>query len=116
MIGPQKNLAARDKLVLLQTPGPSVPDGDGNYTQSWTDLAPATLWVSIETATAANLERLVAGTVIATATHIVSGPYHPGVTTKSRVVYNGRTFSVVSAVNVDLANRDTVMVCVEVVP
>ena len=72
-------------LVLLQSPGSPVPDGDGGWTETWSDLSPSTWHVSIEPATARDLERVSAGTVMSTASHIVKGRYHPGVTTKTRI-------------------------------
>jgi len=80
--------------VLFQQPGPPVQNSDGGYTQSWTDLTPAHWWVSIDPATTRDLERIAAGTVISTATHIVKGKYHPQVNTTTRMIFGGRTFSI----------------------
>jgi head-tail adaptor len=101
--------------VTLQNPGPAVPDGDGGFTQSWTDLTPAAVSAKIAPATAADLERLVSGTVLATATHIVTMPYHPGVVIASRVLFNGRQFSVTGVANPEERNVETIAVCVEIV-
>ncbi len=101
--------------VLFQNPGPPVPDGDGGYTQTWTDLVPATWHVSIEPATAADLERIAAGTVLSTASHIVKGRHHPGVTTQTRMVFSGRTFSITGVANVEERGITMELVAVEVV-
>jgi len=117
MIAPHKaSVAERPHRVTLQNPGPAVPDGDGGFTQTWTDLVPPALYVKIAPATAREVERLAAGTVLATATHIVTGPYHAGVTTKTRIVFNGRVFSVTGVANPDERNVETIAICAEVVP
>jgi SPP1 family predicted phage head-tail adaptor len=117
MIGPQRaTTAGRPHRMWFQNPGPAVPDNDGGYTQSWTDLAPPALFVSIVNATAAALERIAGGTVIATATHIVTGPYHPQVTTQTRAVFDGRTFQVGNVIDREQRHQEMVLVCTEQVP
>ena len=108
-----KSIAERPHRVTFQNPGPSVADGDGGFTQSWTDLTPPALWVAIETATAQNLERVGAGTVTAGATHIISGPFHSGVTTKTRAIYNGRTFNVQGVVDPTERQQEMVLLVAE---
>jgi hypothetical protein len=88
----------RRLLVTFQNPGPPVPDGDGGYTQSWADLDPATWYVSLTPATAASLERTAIGTVVAMASHIVRGDVHPDVTTATRMLLDGRTYSITGKV------------------
>jgi head-tail adaptor len=102
--------------VLLQNPGPPVPDGDGGYTQSWTDLVPPTWRVSIEPATARDLERVAAGSVISSASHIVRGDFHPDVTTETRIVFNGRLLSITGKQSPEERNVTMELVAVEVVP
>jgi SPP1 family predicted phage head-tail adaptor len=101
--------------AILQNPGTAAADGDGGFTQTYADLSPRTLWVGIEPATALKLERLAAGSSIASATHIVTGAYHAGVTTKTRLTVGARTFYVIGVVNPEERNRELVMVCTEVV-
>jgi len=74
---------------------------------------PPELSVEIKPATAKDLERVAAGTVIATASHIVTGPYHAGVSTKTRIVFGGRVFQVVGVSNPEERNIETIAVCVE---
>jgi len=88
-------------LVTFQDPSAAVPDGAGGYTQTWGDLSPATWYVQIEPAGAGDLERLAAGSVLTTASHMVRGRYHPGVSTKSRMLFSGRTFAITGTRNVD---------------
>jgi head-tail adaptor len=61
-----------------------APDGEGGYYETWT---PAGLewWVSLEPAGARDVEYETAGTVAATATHIVEGDFRPDVTVESRL-------------------------------
>ena len=102
-------------LVLFQAPGAAVPDGDGGFTQTWSDLSPATWHVSIEPATAQDLERVGAGTVLSTASHIVKGRFHPGVTTQTRMIFGGRTFSITGKANLEERGIFMELVAVEVV-
>lgn len=99
--------------VTFQNPGAAVPDGDGGYTQTWTDLAE--WYVSIQPASARDLERVAAGTVIATATHIIRGRYLAGVSTQTRMVFNGRTFEITGVSNLEERNILMELVAVEVV-
>jgi head-tail adaptor len=88
-------------LVVFQDPGDPVPDGAGGYVQTWQDLTPATWHVQIAPATAADLERVAAGTVLTQATSLVRGRYHPGVSTRTRMLYSGRTFAITGARTAD---------------
>lgn len=99
--------------VLFQKPGPAAPDGDGGFTQSWIDLVPPTWRVSIEPATAADLERVTTGTVLSSASHIVRGAFHPGVTTLTRMVFSGRTMSITGVQNIDERSVQMELVAVE---
>jgi head-tail adaptor len=109
------SIAERPHRVLLQNPGPAVPDGDGGTTQSWIDLVPPALSVKIAPATARDLERIAVGTVLSTATHIVTGPYHPQVTTRTRILFGVRTFNVTGPANPEERNVEMVLTAVEVV-
>jgi SPP1 family predicted phage head-tail adaptor len=102
-------------LVLFQSPGTPVANGDGGFTQSWTDLVPGSWHVSIEPATARDLERVAAGTVLSTASHIVKGRYHPGVNTSTRMIFGGRTFSITGKANLEERSIHMELIAVEVV-
>jgi len=116
MIGlTRASVASRPHRVTFQNPGPGIPDGDGGFTLTWTDLVPAAMSVEIKPATAVDLERVAAGTVLSTASHVITGPYHPQVTTKTRVLFNGREFHVTGVANPDERNAEMVLVCVEIV-
>lgn len=101
--------------VTLQNPGPFSADADGNPIATWTDLSPAAWQVSIEPATERSLERITAGTVLAQASHIVSGPYRYDITTQTRVLFNGRILNVIGVSNPDERNIETIALCSEIV-
>jgi head-tail adaptor len=75
----------RTQRVQLDAAGKPVPDGDGGYTDTYSPLDPPQLFAKIEAATAASLERLTAGTVTAQASHVITMPFHPGITMQTRV-------------------------------
>jgi head-tail adaptor len=102
--------------VTFQNPGTPAPDGDGGYTETWTDLVPAEWKVSIVPATTQDLERSAAGTVISSASHLVAGYFHPGVTTKTRMLFGAHVFAITGVVNVDMRSVDMLCGAVLVVP
>jgi SPP1 family predicted phage head-tail adaptor len=91
-------------VVTVQAPSGMVPDGEGGYTEGWTDLDPAKWDVSINPATARDLERVAAGTVITTATHIITGRYRSDVDTGTRVLFKGRIFHLTGVRNPEERN------------
>jgi head-tail adaptor len=110
----------RDKRIVLENPGDPVPDGEGGFTEGWAPLDPAEMFAHIAPATQTDLERQTSGTVLSTATHVISVLYHPGVTVETRLRYTApnrpeRTFQVTSVRNPDEANRELVIVAEEVV-
>ena len=89
-------------LVTFQNPGPTEP-------VTWIDLDPPTWFVSIEPATTPDLERVAAGTVISSASHLVRGDFHPGVTTESRMLFETQVYAITGVVNVEM--RGIQMIC-----
>lgn len=120
MIGPrQASIGDRQKRVKLQNPGPIVPDGEGGWTQTPIPLDPPALDASIRPASQADLERVMAGTPVTTATHLVAMPYHPGVTVQTQLLVEDypnpdRTFEVVYISNPNERDAELVLVCAEV--
>jgi len=121
------SIGERRHLLTLENPGVPAPDGDGGVTQPWTALQPPQVWAAIVPATARALERVAAGTVLSTASHIVTFRHHPQVTTKTRVTkglraadgslaVGAREFSITGLANPEERGIDLVCVCVEVVP
>lgn len=110
------SIGAYDQLVTLEAPaGLPTPDGRGGYTVDWQPLEPAAWYCAIEPATQRSLEELGAGTVLAQATHIVRGWYHPGLTTQARLLLNGRILNVVYVTNRNERGIESQLVCAEVV-
>lgn len=105
----------------LSNPGQASTDGDGGYTQTYTPLSPADWRFAIEKATVRSAERHFAATVIAHATHILTGRFHSGITTKTRVVwvdYAGATHTanVLDVDDTEGLGVETVALVAEVVP
>lgn len=98
---------------MFQNPGPPVPSGTG-YVQSWIDLPPSVA-MHVAPATAATLERVAAGTVLSQATLVITIDYRTGLTTKSRVVFDGRTANVLSINDPDNRHVELVLACAEVI-
>jgi len=53
------------------------------------------------------MERIAGGTVITSATHVIEGRWRPDVSTKTRVLFEGRIFHITSIINVE--ERDITM-------
>ena len=103
----------RRHLISLRNPGVNVPDNEGGFTNTPTVFA--TRFAEIKPATARDLERVAAGTVQSSATHIVTFDYHPSVTTKTEIVFGERVFTVSGVSSPEERNIDTIAVCEEVV-
>jgi head-tail adaptor len=101
------------RVALVETPEIPSPDGHGDYLDEPQPLSPSEWWASITPATAADLERIAAGTVVASATHIVRMRYHPGVTLRTTVRFGTRSLQVTGLQNVEERNRELVLVCRE---
>jgi len=105
------------RTVTVQNPGAPAPDGDGGFTQTWTNADPATLGAYIRASGPGTTERPVTGTVTSNATHLIAVPYHAQITTQTRLVTDkGQTFSVTGVTNVDARDVELQLFCVELVP
>ena len=108
------------QVGTLSTPGTPVPDGDGGFIQTYTPLDPAEWRFAMEVASVRASERHFAATVTAHATYILSGRYHPGIDTKTRIVWTDRSGEVHTADVLDVddtegAGVETVALVSEVV-
>lgn len=101
--------------VRLESPGDPVPDGKGGYIETWAPLDPAEWFCSIQAAAPQVIERLTAGPIQATATHLVRGRYHPGMTTETRILFEGRTLQVQSVTDIEERHIELVIICAEVI-
>jgi SPP1 family predicted phage head-tail adaptor len=104
---------ARRHRVLFQS-GVQTADSDGSYTTAWTDIGLA-IYCEVKPATQRDLERATAGTVLSTATYVITGPYVELVNTKSRAIFDGRTFSVIGKATPEERKIEMILLCVEVV-
>jgi len=90
-------------VVTFQNPGPAG---------TWIDLDPAAWCVSLSQTTGDDIGVFiepVAGTPISSATYLVRGDFHPGVTTKTRMILGSQTFAITSVENVEM--RGVEMAC-----
>jgi len=88
-------------VVTVQDPTALMPDGEGGWTEGWADLDPAKWDVSIIRATARDLERVGAGTILTTATHVIEGRYREDVSLTTRLLFEGRVFAITGIDNVE---------------
>lgn len=96
------SIGKTEHLVTFEDPGDPVLDGEGGYSQVWTPLQPAQWFVRIRPATMKDTEHLTAGTVITHVSHLVHGRFHPGVTTRSRMVApGGHVYQITSVTTAD---------------
>ena len=90
-------------VVTFQNPGPAG---------TWIDLVPATRFVSLSQLTGDDIGVFiepVAGTPISSASWLVRGDFHPGITTQTRMVFGSQMFAITSVENVDM--RGIEMAC-----
>lgn len=100
-------------VVMFQTPT-TVPDGDGGTTETWADLTPP--WhVDLQPASVRDLERRTAGTIVASATHVIIGRYRADVGIDDRMLFEGRTFRISGVKNVEERNITMELFAVETV-
>jgi hypothetical protein len=109
------------QVVTLSGPGAPVADGDGGYTQTFAPLDPPTWRAAIEAASVRASEAHFAATITAHASYILTGRYHPGITTQTRLVWTDRSGEVHTANALDVddtegAGVETVVLVSEVVP
>lgn len=105
-IAPKTGVGDRPHRVTLQNPGPAAADGDGGFTQVYTDCDPPQMNVRIQPLGPGDIERPIVGTVMANATHLITMPFHPQLTTQTRIVYTDRlgthVYSVLGPADLDL--------------
>jgi head-tail adaptor len=114
-------MGALRQVGTLSSPGTPVADGDGGFTQTYSSLDPAEWRFAIERATVRSVERQFAGTLIAKASYILTGRFHSGITTETRIVWVDRagvthTANVLAVDDTEGAGVQTVVLVSEVVP
>lgn len=118
LIAIRTSTALRHKRIALLRPGAAVPDGDGGFTQGFVPLDPPSMFGYVRPATVRDLESLAAGTVATHATHLVSLPFHPGVTTDCELRVEqppgaDRRFAIGAVLNPDERSSDLLLLCTE---
>jgi len=101
--------------VRLEEPGDPEPDDAGGYRTVPRPLTPPVWDCRIEAATPHDLERVAGGVISATATHILRGRYHAGITNATRIRFRERLFDVESVHDREERRRELEVVCHEVV-
>lgn len=109
------------QVVTLSNPTTVSPDGDGGYVQAYTPLDPATWRCAIEKASTQAAERFFAGSVIAQSSYILTGRFHAGITTQTRMVWVDRagvthTANVLDVVDTEGAGVELKALVSEIVP
>lgn len=94
------------QVATLSAPGAASPDGDGGYVQTYAALSPPTWRCAIEKASVSRGERNFASTVIAQASHILTGRFHEGITTQTRIVWVDRAGATHTANVLDVADPE----------
>lgn len=84
------NAGAYRQIGSVYGTGTTSPDGDGGYIPRLEPLSPPEWRFAIEKATVSAGERHFGATVIAQATHILTGRFHAGITTKTQIVWVDR--------------------------
>lgn len=92
-----------------------IADGDGGFADTWVPLSPGRIKASISPATPADISRKVGNAVIEKVSHLVAIWYHPGVTTKTRITFDGRSLFVRGIQNEDEMNIALQLACEEIV-
>jgi len=108
----------RRYLVTLTNVTTAAADGD--TAESVTPLVPPTRRAEIRPATARDLERLTAGTVLSSESLLITMPFHAGVTTKTRVAWTdlaarAHTANVTGVNNPEERCKELILVAVEIV-
>ncbi len=105
------NIGERTARIRLVVPS-VVSDGRGGETESGVvALSPEYAWASIEPLT--SREVLQIGQQKGAISHRCRLPYHAGVTLRTRVLWQGRTFEVVSVINRGEARRELELLLTE---
>jgi plastocyanin len=108
------------QVATLWQPGTPVPDGDGGFTVQYAQLDPATWRCAIVSASASVSQHHFAETVIAQASNVMMGRYHPDIQPGTRVVWVDRTgvthtADVLGVEDVEGAGVQTIAIVSEVV-
>lgn len=107
-LGARRHLVSVYAVTKVASADPGEPKTD-----SLVPLSPATWYCSINPATTSDLERVSAGTITSTASHILRGRYHPAITTQTRILFGTRILDVTGVANLEERSIDMEVVAVE---
>jgi head-tail adaptor len=99
--------------VAIQAPVRTV--SGGTWTETWAAVSPSPVFASVRPVNDRVMERIAGNAVLAASTHVVEMRHHGNITTKCRLVFNGRYLHVRGVQNVDEADDMTRLFCEEVV-
>jgi hypothetical protein len=111
----------RNTLVSMTNPGQRVRNDDGTYDTPRVALTPADVYAAVEPAVPRDLEQLAAGTVLSVGSYLITIPYHPQVSTKTKLSWTDRnglahTADATGVTNPDQFQIETLIVAVEITP
>lgn|SRR5262245_37096726 len=118
LIGSTTPISLRPHRVRFQQPdGAPVPNGDGGFTQEWADIPPPA-FARISPATPGLMERIASDTTSTTATHVVTVPWRPGITTRMRLLREAQAtpLFIVGVLDPDDRHVDLLLACAETPP
>ena len=100
------DIGALRQVVSLSTPQAAQADGDGAYTQQYVPLDPPTWRCMIEAVAPRPSESTLGGTITSHATHILTGRFHPGITSQTRFVWTDRAGAIHTAEAIDVDDSE----------
>jgi SPP1 family predicted phage head-tail adaptor len=95
-----------DKLITIKSPTETRTSEGGN-TQVW-DITVCTIYVKMSTTGQREIVRY--GAVATEGSFVFEGWWQTGITTKMRAYYEGRTFEILSAIDVDERHEQIALV------
>jgi SPP1 family predicted phage head-tail adaptor len=103
------SIAERNALVSICNPVAVLKAGGPGYTETFPEVAKE--WMSVKPI--ASRERYLYGGGIGTVTHMIESPWNELITTKSHLIYEGRTFHIQSVIDKDDLHVDMEISAVE---
>jgi len=88
----------------------SIPDGMGGFSEEWQDVA--TVWASVEPLR--GQERYLAQQTLQEVTHKVTMRYREGVSTRMRIFFGGRLFTIKAILDPEERHKWLEILCSEI--
>jgi head-tail adaptor len=110
IIAPQTPISAQPDIVELANPkGAPVSNGDGEYTQEYEVFARP--FAAISMATKPRMERFTQSGSMAAATHLITIEYMDGISTLTRLYFNGKRYDVLGWRDKDFLGVELELAC-----